>query len=289
VSKRIDIIQCRNVLSGSQSGADWLVVDHYSLDHEWEAAMRPFVDRVMVMDDLANRRHDCDLLLDQSYLGPDENRYMTLVPAGCERLLGPQYALLRPEFLTVRDRTGPRQASGVRVLISFGGSDSTNETGKALKAIKWLREDRLAVDVVIGPSNTHAESVRRACSEQPNWFVHFDVRNMAELLANADLAIGAGGTSTWERCCLGVPALIIAIAENQVETGVEIGRAGAAVYLGRREDVTARDIALGVTRLLSVPGELERIGRKGMSLVDARGADRVSRRLIEIACRGVAR
>lgn len=137
--------------------ADWLVVDHYSLDHRWEAGIRNAAEKIMVIDDLADRIHDNDLLLDQNLYEDLENRYNGLAPPHCIKLLGPRYALLRPEFRKARASLRKRDGIIRRILVSFGGSDPSNETAKALEAIGLLGKPEIAVDVVVGSSNPHRE------------------------------------------------------------------------------------------------------------------------------------
>jgi len=244
------------VFSDSGTGLEWgkninLVVDSYALDYKWETFFRPYVDKIMVIDDLANRTHDCDLLLDQNYYRELEHRYDRLVPSTCRKLLGPEYALLRPEFHKAKKTLKKRDGKIRRILIFFGGSDPTNETKKALQAIKLLKRPEIAVDVVVGAANPHQEEIRQICDEIPNTTYYCQVENMAELMAAADLAIGAGGTTSWERIYLDLPTVAIAIAENQVETLKALGNEKKLYYLGINNEVTIIDIYSEIKRLLN--------------------------------------
>nr|WP_033377537.1 UDP-2,4-diacetamido-2,4,6-trideoxy-beta-L-altropyranose hydrolase [Pseudomonas chengduensis] len=197
---------------------DWLIVDHYALDIRWEERMRPFCRRLMVIDDLADRTHQCDLLLDQN-LGRERSDYAGLVPNGCFVLAGPQYALLRPEFAALREYSLERrkQPQIRRLLITMGGVDLPNATGKVLQALKHsvLSED-IRIDVVMGSKAPWLEEVREIARDMP-WStdVLVNITDMARRMADSDLAIGAAGGTSWERCCLGIPSLIIVVAENQ--------------------------------------------------------------------------
>ena len=193
---------------------DWLVVDHYSLDKTWENVLRPYAGRIMVIDDLANRVHDCDLLLDQNFYTDMDTRYTNLVPCSCQLLLGPKHALLRPEFREARKNLRIRDGKVQQIFVFFGGADPTNETAKVIQALKTL-ELECIVDVVVGASNPNKEGIKQECIESARFKYHEQIDNIAELMAKADLAIGAGGTTTWERCCLGLPTLTVAIATNQ--------------------------------------------------------------------------
>lgn len=221
-------------------GVDWLIVDHYEIDYRWEQAMRPKCKRLMVIDDLVDRRHDCDVLLDQTF-GRREDEYDALTPDGCRILTGTPYALLRPEFAANRPAALARRAAGkgvAHVLVSMGGFDPENRT---LDVIETLADTdyagRLTVTVVLGAQAPDAGASLAALAGS---FADLDVRqrvdNMAELMAAADLAVGAGGTTSWERCCMGLPSLICIMADNQRDIAEKLEAAGAvSVWASRSE------------------------------------------------------
>jgi UDP-2,4-diacetamido-2,4,6-trideoxy-beta-L-altropyranose hydrolase len=223
-----------------------LVVDSYALDSKWARYLRPYVNKIMIVDDLANRPLDCDLLLDQNYYKNLESRYDGLVPSHCRKLLGPKYALLRPEFHQAKKNLRKRDGKVRRILVFFGGSDPTNETVKALEAIKLLNRQEIAVDVVVGAANLCREEVKELCNQMPNTTYHCQVENMAELMAAADFAIGAGGATTWERLYLELPMIVIAVAENQVEMLEALGEAGVVKYLGLWHGIAVDDIYINL-------------------------------------------
>ena len=250
------------------NAVDWLVVDQYSLDAAWESRMRQKAAKILVIDDLADRRHDCDVLLDQNWFPDAERRYAGRVPARCRMLLGPRYALLRPEF----SRADKRQRDGKvhRVLVSMGGMDPGNETSKA---IRLLQGRGVAVDVVVGAANPHREEIARRCA-QAGFEFHLQPSNMAELMAAADLAIGAGGTTTWERCCLGLPTLQLAIALNQEAPTRALAEAGLVTYAGRSLTEHSLLQALKNTEMLKEQS------RRVAELVDGLVAGRVAAALL---------
>lgn len=214
---------------------DWLVVDHYALDARWEQALRPQVQRIMVIDDLADRPHACDLLLDQN-LGRSNRDYEGLLRGKTTTLIGLHYALLRPEFAALRaDSLARRQTNSQlrRLLITMGGVDKDNATGEVLAALKCcnLPVD-LQVIVVMGPYAPWRAQVQAQAAQMP-WptEVLVGVDNMAHLMAESDLAIGAAGSTSWERCCLGVPTIQVALAQNQEAIAQALSRAGAALML----------------------------------------------------------
>jgi UDP-2,4-diacetamido-2,4,6-trideoxy-beta-L-altropyranose hydrolase len=214
---------------------DWLVVDHYALDACWEESLRRQAKRIMVIDDLADRPHLCDLLLDQN-LGRSKRDYEGLLKCKTTSLIGPHYALLRPEFAALRAHSLARRQTNPqlrRLLITMGGVDADNATGKVLTALQRcnLPVD-LQVSVVMGPHAPWLAQVQAQAAQMP-WLteVSVGVANMAQLMAESDLAIGAAGSTSWERCCLGVPTIQIVLAQNQEAIAHALSRAGAAFML----------------------------------------------------------
>ena len=231
-------------LSGQR--IDLLVVDHYGLDYRWESVVRALADRTLVIDDLANRRHDCDILLDQNLYPNSDERYAGLVPATCKLLLGPSFALLRPEFTERRALSRARSGPIKRVLVSFGGVDSANATEVALDAIEASScKGGLRVDVVIGALHPARERIVRRCDDQ-GYVCHVETSQMAELILQADVAIGAGGASSWERCYLGLPAIVVITAANQRELSEHLKNVGGVWSAGELGADTLHRIAAGL-------------------------------------------
>ena len=224
-----------------------LVVDSYALDEVWERIVRPLVGEIFVIDDLANRKHDCDILLDQNFYRAMQHRYDGLVPPSCKLLLGPSYALLREEFYAAKKKLSQRDGHLRRILVFYGGSDVTHETEKAVRALLHLSLSAVDVDVIIGGSNAHRMQIEKLCAPYDFLHTYCAVSNMAEFMSNADLCLGAGGTTTWERCFLGLPAIVTAIAENQLAVCRDCADAGLIYYLGRWDEVTENDIASAVS------------------------------------------
>lgn len=213
---------------------DWLVVDHYALDQRWEAALGLHYQKLLVIDDLADRTHQCDLLLDQN-LGRQPQGYANLVPAQCKVLIGPQYALLRPEFASLRAYSLQRRQQPVlkQLLITMGGVDQLNATGQVLQALKYcaLPQD-CRISVVMGSQAPWLQQVQVQAQGMP-WptEVLVNINDMAQRMADSDLAIGAAGSTSWERCCLGLPTWIVVLAENQRAIADALQGAGAAKIL----------------------------------------------------------
>lgn len=273
-----DAEACRPILA--EMAPAWLVVDHYSLDHRWETAiLGGLVDsapRLLVIDDLADRRHVADLLLDQN-LGREAEDYRGLVPEVCQVLAGPRYALLRPEFGEWRETSLSRRARDPRLqrlLINLGGVDKENVTGQVLAALTACDlPDDLQISVVMGASAPWRESVTAQARVMP-WptEVVVNVSDMARRMAEVDLAIGAAGSTSWERCCLGLPTLMVVLADNQRDIAYALAEKWAALPLDPSELKTSLMAQLAA---LTTPGALTAMSQRAADLVDGQGTVRV--------------
>ena len=215
-SQQQDADLCKVILK--KVNPDWLIVDHYALDETWQIKLHGVYKKLMVIDDLADRKHQCDLLLDQTY-GRQVQNYQYLVPDSCNLLLGSKYSLLRPEFAKWREYSLKRRKNPElkKLLITLGGADQNNVTGKILERLKScdLRAD-LEIMVIMGSIGPHLGDIQQQAKVSPYKIeVRSNISNMAEIMANADFAICASGSTTWERCCLGLPSIQIVLAQNQ--------------------------------------------------------------------------
>ena len=253
---------------------DWVIVDHYALDHRWERIMRKATKKIMAIDDIADRRHDCDILLDQNYYLDMNERYQGKVPKQCRLLLGPRYALLREEFRELRKRTQPRDGKVRRILVFFGGVDAGNYTGLAIKALTGLELKDIAVDVVIGAQHPSRAEIEHACAAA-GFACHVQTSRMAELMATADLAIGAGGSATWERCCLGLPALSVCVADNQCKQIADAAEQGLIYSLPGGDDLTSV-FQRHIGAILENEPLRKLISRTAIHEVDGLGVNRVA-------------
>jgi len=252
-------------------GADVLVVDHYGRGVVFERACRPWAQRIVAFDDIPERVHDVDVLTDAVSSAAD---YREFVPAKCRILAGADYAIVHPAFRRARDRALTRRtvAPVGRVLISLGQVDSPNLTARALAALEAAKFVG-AVDVVLGSSAPHLEAVRAASRGNVSLRVDAQADEMAELMTNADLAIGAGGATAWERCCLGLPTVLVKLAENQREMVAMLARAGVGIDAGGLENGLEDRLSRA---LLEMFGDGERraaFARAAAALTDGRGAE----------------
>jgi UDP-2,4-diacetamido-2,4,6-trideoxy-beta-L-altropyranose hydrolase len=231
---------------------DWLVVDHYAIDHRWEVELQAHYRKLMVIDDLADRPHFCHLLLNQN-LGFEAENYIDLVPQDCNLLIGPQYALLRPEFAALREYSLKRRQGAhslKQLLITMGGVDRLNATGTVLKALEGcdLPSDCCIV-VVMGQKSPWVTQVRKVAETMP-WptEVRVGISDMAKVIADSDLCIGAAGSTSWECCCLGLPSIIVVIARNQLIIAKALQASGAAMVF-QIENILHDQLNTGVSSM----------------------------------------
>ena len=261
---------------------DWLIVDHYRVDQRWEAGVQPFCARIMVIDDLADRIHACDMLLDQN-LGRTADDYHGLVAAETRLLTGPGFALLRPEFSRLREFSlARRQEPRLRnILISMGGTDSTNATSRLLGALEnWNGSRECRVVVVLGPNSPWGKAVRtQAANVQYDCLVFQDPPDYATLLAECDLCIGTAGISSWERCCLGVPSIVASVADNQIRLANQLVSAGAA--LGRLDLENLEETFGQMMDSATLADRLSHASRVAATLCSGHGSELVANGLLE--------
>jgi UDP-2,4-diacetamido-2,4,6-trideoxy-beta-L-altropyranose hydrolase len=274
VSWQQDAEQTMGVLAGEHF--EWLVVDHYALDVRWERWVASIANQVMAIDDLADRPHGCHLLLDQN-LGRQSGDYAHWVPEGCLSLIGPRYALLRPEFAELRAQSLERRQgfSLKRILVTLGGVDRDNITGQVLEALAQSRLPNEAVlDVVMGASAPALDAVRKQVETLPfRVSVSVNVTDMAERMCLADLCIGAAGSTSWERCCLGLPTILVVLAGNQESGARALDEAGAARVIGCADGLG--ESLPDLVDKLSLSGELVDMADKAAAVTDGTGTSLV--------------
>ena len=249
----------------------WLVVDHYNLDIEWERHIRPVVYNTMVIDDMANRKHMCELLLDQNLVPDMSHRYKDLIEGRCVELFGPKYALLRDEFAEERKQVTKRKFPPESILVNFGGGDHKSMCLMTMRALK-MAGYKGKVTLVAGGLNPDMDELEALATARPNTEFHKTTNKMATLMREADLAIGASGSTTWERMCLGLPCVTIAIAENQVEIASFLGKHHYAFYAGLANDIITESFAEYLEEVLADEEKFRGIEQYSMDHVDGKGA-----------------
>lgn len=269
VMQEQDAQECKPILEMVKP--DWLIVDHYAIDQTWQSVLKPYYMKLMVIDDLGDRKHNCDLLLDQNYGSTDE-KYQNLVPKHCKLLTGVKFSLLRQEFAQWRNYSLKRRNQKYevnKILITLGGVDPDNYTGKILSQLANIKLNKnIELVVVMGETAPHLVAVVKQADAMPvKTTIKTNVTNMAELMANSDLAIGAAGATTWERCCLGLPTIQLVIAENQRCAANALAKDGIIVLVKSFNEFKAI--------LQTIVPELESLKIRSSQLTDGNGTNSV--------------
>ena len=284
-----DLAWTKETLRRTGRPFDWLIVDHYGIDARWHREIRSMTGKVLVIDDLANRAHDCDVLLDQNLTSDLETRYLERVPANCQMLLGPSFALLGRRYAECRPEPLPYELQRVRrVLVSFGASDRADLVQRTTRILARHIASDTSIDVVAGHAKTPPE-----LANDPRFRWHDPQPSLAPLMANADAAVGAGGSTSWERLFMGLPAVVVTLANNQVPATEELHRRGLVDYVGSAEHVTDEALEAALLRLLSEPRSKKFLAAS-RELVDGLGVARVCKKirqgtLLPLAVRRAAR
>ncbi|MBL9051077.1 MAG: UDP-2,4-diacetamido-2,4,6-trideoxy-beta-L-altropyranose hydrolase [Tabrizicola sp.] len=270
--------------AASVGEVDWLLVDHYELDARWEKAVRPCAKRLIVLDDLADRPHACNLLLDQS-LGRRPDDYSAFVTHDTQLLLGPEYALLRPEFSAQRSQSlvGRNRRSIRNLLVVMGGFDADNTIGAILQAIANLQDAKLyEVSVAISSRATHLESLRSETARMPcKTSLRVDETDMAGLMKWADVAISASGLTAYELACMGVPMILLPVSAIQLRVANELSQIAEAVALVGWQEDPANRIGIALADILTRLSTLAPESRRVATAFDGLGAIRVAEKMCE--------
>lgn len=264
-----DALDTIEIIKENNLEPDILIVDHYGLEERWETSLKKLVQKVLIIDDLANRKHNCEFLMDQNYYLNLSTRYEGLIPENCREMLGPKFVLLRKEFFETFIKRKKRDGYIRNILVFFGGTDPTNETLKTLRALSNLKQYNFDVNVIVGASNPLKEDIKRYCEMQKNFNFYCQVSNISTYMNIADLAIGAGGTTTWERCYLGLPSITITVADNQIEATKAVEYKQSTIYLGHYNSVTEEQIKQEVEQLFHDKEALINLSKSASLLVNA--------------------
>lgn len=273
-----DAAACAAILA--EVNPDWLIVDHYALDSRWEIALKPHYRKLMVIDDLADRPHCCQVLLDQTF-GRDAGDYQLWVSVGTTLLCGSRYALLRPEFAQLRSYSLQRRANPQlrQLLITMGGVDKDDITGQVLEALKTSAlPDDCRITVVMGTASPWLAHICQQAEQMP-WptEVLVGVSNMGQLMGDSDFAIGAAGSTSWERCCLGLPTVMLVLAENQLQIARGLQQVGAVQVLN--DPLQIHELPDLLSPLLLSTERLSVMSQAAAAIVDGNGVAAVIQHL----------
>lgn len=272
VRTEVDALETAGTLSAA-GGVDWLVYDHYALDARWSCIAREHSNRVLAIDDLADRTHECDMLVDQTPCGNSTLRYENLVPAACRQLLGPRYALIGAEFVAARAAARIRTDGVHSILVALGAFPEDALVARILDGLSEpLRSRGISVHVL---GEAQPATARYGFDLQAHGFV----QHPAALILTSDLAIGGGGSSAWERCCLALPSAIVVIADNQRLMAEGLEHSGCAINLGPPSSILATQVSQAVTDLIRDPERLGEMSSRASGLVDGLGAGRVAQEM----------
>lgn len=268
-----DLIQTNKYLN-EISGTDLFVVDHYSIDSQYEEKIQ--TKHLMVIDDLWNRKHACDLILDQNVTAKKEN-YLGLMKRETHYLMGPKFALLRNEFQTLRQHIDQKKFDrDVKdILVFFGGADEQGNTYKFARALDACYFENYNFTFVQSQNHADYSSLEKIQEKHPTIKLLNFVEDFAGLMLKTDLFIGAGGTTSWERASLGIASALIAVADNQIENCKLLHQSKNAYYLGRAEDMTASAWNSFFDQIVPDSGLWYGYRKNSFMLVDGLGVNRV--------------
>ena len=267
---------------GLLDDVDAVVFDSYRIGLSAETAVRATGRAVLVMDDLADRPHDCDLLLDPAY-GRRAEDYDALAPAAAKRLVGPGFALLRRKFAQLRGQATMLRPGGAlrRVFVSFGLADPGGVTLAVIRALR-SRLAGVKVDIALGRDAVSLAPLTELAARDPSLRLHVDATDVAGLMLGADLAIGAGGGSTWERACLRLPTLAVIVAENQRAMVERLTADGLLLSVDLAGPAFEHGLLAAFDQLATDPALRRQLAERSANLCDGQGADRVADTLLQL-------
>ena len=277
---KIDAKFTIEIIKKEKENSTFLIIDNYQIDQKWETLVKKFVKKTVVIDDLANRKHNCELLIDQN-LNSDikEKQYKKLVPKNCILLIGTQFAILRPEFYELRKLIKTRTKLK-NILISYGGTDPSNETIKVLKALKNLNLKNINTYIISGNLNSKNKEIEHLSRKLKNSKFYEYTKNIAKLMIKADIAFGGAGTTSWERCCLGLPTIITILSDDQKDIAEALDENVCGINLGSGKKMRVKDYENTLRKF-----DWKKIREFSLNckkIVDGRGTNRVISEILSI-------
>ena len=273
-----DII--KNLITTYTRNKNYLLIDHYDIDSAFELSLKNTFEKIFVIDDLANRKHNCDLLIDQNYYRDLNHRYEKLIPNNAITLLGPKYAIIRSEFRSVNKKIIKKNSQVKKILVSFGGSDPTNECKKTLDALCSIENSQFEIIVVAGIYNHKFEQLQKLYEKYSSIKIYRHVNDLSRLMLDSDLFIGAGGTTTWERLYMGLPSIVTIISNDQKESIEFLSDMGHVINLGLAKNVTTETHVQAFQKLN--PDLIYSMSLNNQKLVDGNGCSRIKKQIIEL-------
>ena len=254
-----------------------LIIDNYQLSKKWETYVKPFVHKLIAIDDLPNRSHNCDLLIDQNLHTKVNGLYKGLIPSNCIKLIGPKFSMIRKKFRMLKKSVKPRTFPIKKILVSFGGSDIENQTLITLNSIKKMNR-KINVDVVVGRANKCKKTLKIFCNRNNRFTYHEQIDNIADLMLSSDLSIGSSGSTTWERCSLGLPAIVSISSNDQRDIANSLSQKKCIINLGDVKKLKESSYINAITNLKK--NDLRNMSKNSMSLVDGNGTQRILKHIL---------
>ncbi|WP_100401666.1 UDP-2,4-diacetamido-2,4,6-trideoxy-beta-L-altropyranose hydrolase [Bacillus sp. FJAT-42315] len=276
-----DATETKAVIQESNRQIDLLIVDHYGLDARWESELRSVCPKIMIIDDLANRPHNCDLLLDQTF-GETGESYQNLIPPSAVGLYGLQYAILRDQFKYYRKQTFNYNQDDIRIHLFFGGIDENNYTFKFSDLI-LSHFPNVKIMSIVGRKFEFVldlQQLERKYEGRFEW--KKNIPNMAEYMQKCDIAFGAPGTATWERACVGLPSAYLAINKNQVNILENLQERGLCLFLGEASTIQTSTLISRLREFLTSPDLLRQLFVSSVNNVDGLGKNKIIQVLKEL-------
>ena len=277
INEKNDAQKTISLIKKHSGSKNILIVDNYQLSKKWETDVKPFVHKLIVIDDLSNRSHNCDLLIDQNLHTKVNGLYKGLIPSNCVKLIGPKFSMIRKEFRMMRKSVKPRTFPIKKILVSFGGSDIENQTRVALNSIKKMN-GKINVDVVVGKANKTKKTLKIFCNKNKHFTYHEQIDNIADLMLSSDLSIGSSGSTTWERCILGLPAIVSISSNDQMDIANSLSQKKCIINLGDAKKLKEANYINIITNLKK--NDLRNMSKNSMDLVDGNGTQRILKHIL---------
>ncbi|WP_288255724.1 UDP-2,4-diacetamido-2,4,6-trideoxy-beta-L-altropyranose hydrolase [uncultured Prochlorococcus sp.] len=263
------------ILKENNIKLSYLIIDHYGIDEEWENFLiKKYLNqnefKVVVIDDLYNRNHICDYIIDQNIIEKNNNPYLIKTSSKTNFILGPYFAILSKEYIQKKNFI-KNKISVKRILIFFSGVDKNNLTYKLANILKDKKFNNLFIDIVVGRKNQKLSDIKKIISGRKNFKLHIQIKTLSHLMGKADLAIGGGGINSWERECMKLPTLLISLRTHQIDLSHSLNKKGKVNYLGHFNEVDDETISKS---LINEIGNFKTNKKKGI-FVDGLGAKRI--------------